>query len=84
MGRAAWLSAGVIIIATKVRWELHDRRWFWAVILLIAVLHLPLVFLVPWTSQWIPAALLFPFCAVDGIAILGIIQVVEKWMAPAI
>ena len=76
--RAGWILSVVIVLAAKVRWELHNRVWFWPTIILISIVHLYAVIAVPWTSKWIPAALIFPFCAVDGIAILGILQLIEK------
>lgn len=81
-GRVAWFSLGMLLIAIKVRWELSSRPWFWATVSMIAVLHMPLVFFVPWTSKWIPAAIMLPFCVVDCLVILGIIQLVERWMTP--
>ena len=81
-GRAAWFLTGVIVIAAKVRWDLHDRGWFWALLTTIATLHLALVISVPWTSKWVPASTIAPFCALEGVAILGLIQLVEKWVEP--
>lgn len=80
-GRAAWFSSFTIILAAKVRWELSRYRWFWATIAATAVLHVPLVLFVPWTAKWIPSFLILPFCVVDGIAILAVIQAVEKRMS---
>jgi len=76
--RAGWILSVVIVLAAKVRWELHDRVWFWPTIILISLVHLYALIAVTWTSKWIPAALIFPFCAVDGIAILWIFQLIEK------
>jgi hypothetical protein len=83
LGRAAWFLTGIILIAAKVRWDLHDRRWFWVLLTGIAIVHVAVVLSISWTSKWVPAAAIAPFCAVDGIAILGIIQLVEKWMEHA-
>lgn len=81
-GRAAWLCLGMLLIAIKVRWELHRHSWFWGTVVLIALAEIPMVVLVPWTSKWIPAIVMLPFCIVDCLAILWAIQTVEKWMAP--
>jgi hypothetical protein len=80
-GRAAWFGAFTIVLATMVRWELRKHNWFWATIAAIVVCHVPLVLYVPWSAHWVPSFLIAPFCVVDGIAILAVIQTVEKRMA---
>lgn len=80
--RAGWLLSGVVIIAAKIRWDLHRKTWFWPTIILISLVHIAAFILVPWTSKWIPAVLIFPFCALDGVAILGILQSMEKLNSP--
>jgi hypothetical protein len=82
-GRAAWFTAFTIVLATKVRWELSRNGWFWATIAAIVLCHVPFVLFVPWTAQWVPSFVIMPFCVIDGIAILAIIQGVEKRMSPA-
>lgn len=82
-GRAAWLCLGMLLIAIKVRWELRSYPWFWGTIALISVVEIPMVMFVPWTSKWIPAIVMLPFCLVDCLAVLWVIQTVEKWMAPS-
>ncbi len=76
--RAGWILSAVVIMAAKVRWDLHNKVWFWPTIALIAFVHAIAIILVPWTSKWIPAVIVFPFCAVDGLAILGILQLMDK------
>ena len=79
-GRAAWFGAFTIVLVTRVRWELRKHRWFWTTIAVIVICHVPLVLYMPWTAHWVPAFLIAPFCVADGIAILAIIQAVEKRM----
>lgn len=76
--RAGWFLSAVIVIAAKVRWELHNRVWFWPTIIIVSLIHLYAIIAVPWTSKWIPAVFIFPVCAADGVAILGILQLIEK------
>lgn len=80
-GRAAALSLGMLAVCAKVRWELHRRTWFWATLAAIAVLHVPLVLYVPWTSQWVPAVVSLPICIADGAVTLWVLRTMEKWMA---
>ena len=77
-GRAGWFLSAVLVIAAKVRWDLQTRVWFWPTIIIIGLVHLYAIIAVPWTSKWIPAVFIFPFCAADGVAILGILQLIEK------
>jgi hypothetical protein len=82
-GRAAWLSTGMILIAIKVRWELKKHVWFWTTIAGIVALHVPLILFFPWTAEWVPAFVIFPFCVVDLVAILTFIQFIEKRVGPS-
>lgn len=79
-GRAAWFGAFTIMLAARARWELKRFRWFWATIALIIFLNVPLILFVPWTAKWIPAFIIGPLCVADGVAIIAIIQAVEKRM----
>ena len=81
-GRAAWIGAGVILIAMKMRWELRKHAWFWLTILCIVGVHVPLVLFVPWTSRWIPAMGILPIGVADIAAIFGCLHIVEKLMSP--
>jgi hypothetical protein len=82
-GRAAWFSAGMILIAVKVRWELRKHVWFWTTLAVIVALHVPLILFVPWTGKWVPAFVILPFCFIDIIVILALIHLVEKQMKPS-
>ena len=82
-GRAAWLGAGMILIAIKVRWELRNYVWFWTTIAVIVALHVPIIQYVPWSGKWVPAFVILPFCFVDIIAILALIHLAEKHMKPS-
>ena len=75
--RAGWLLAGMTTIAVKIRWDLHNRVWFWPTIVLISFVHCYAVISIPWTLRWVPAALIFPFCVADGVAILGSSDAIE-------
>jgi len=76
--RVGWILSAVVIMAAKVRWDLHDRIWFWPTIAVIALVHAVAIIFVTWTSKWLPAAIILPFCALDGVAVLGILQLMEK------
>jgi hypothetical protein len=77
-GFPAALSVLVIAIAIRVRWELSRLPWFWIAVFAIAVIHVPIIWFVPWSTRWIPAFIITPFCIVDLLAILGIFTLVER------
>jgi hypothetical protein len=79
-GRAAWICAGMFLVAIKVRWELRNRLWFWSTIVALLALHIPLILYLPWTSRWIPAVGIFALGVVDCAIILGCIALIEKRM----
>ncbi len=79
-GRAAWFSAAALILATRMRWELHAKRWFWLAIIAVLLIHLPLIFLLRWNSAWAPSFLIFPLFLADFFLDLILIHRVEKYM----
>jgi hypothetical protein len=79
-GRAAWFCAAAIFLAARMRWELHRKSWFWPSIAGVSLLHLPLIFLFPWSAAWFPSFLIFPFFLVDFFLALILIHRVEKFM----
>ncbi len=83
-GRAAMLSAAVIIIAIRSRWDLSHRLWFWITVSIVAGLHVPLVLLTRWPqggyagyALWLPAVL-------DFAVVYGFIKVAERIVQPNI
>jgi len=79
-GLPASLCAAVIVAAIWWRWDLRDRPWFWGTVIAIVALHIPLILFVHWTTRWIPAAISNPFCIVDGLLILGIFNLGERYI----
>ncbi len=48
MGLAISIVLGVMMVAIKTRWYLREHVWFWAAIVLIFALHVPLFLRVRW------------------------------------
>jgi len=46
---------GVLGFAIVFKRELRRYARFWITMTIIAALHLPLIWFVPWTSGWVPA-----------------------------
>ena len=71
-------SALVIGIAVTIKWKLRRHPWFWITVTTVVALHILLILLVPWTTRWIPALVVTPFCIVDLIVVLAIFKCVER------
>lgn len=73
------LVLGLAIIAVKLRWRLRKHGWFWATIVLILALHVPLLFLVHWPKSNVPTiAYSLPLGIVDFLLISGALGLAEK------
>ena len=42
------------MLAVKVRWNLRKHIWFWAVVVFVLALHVPLFFVVRWPQGNLP------------------------------
>lgn len=78
IGRTAGLSLGVVLLAVRLRWNLRKQYWFWVVVVLMALLHLPLILAVNWPEYVIPGIALLPIAALDLFVILGVIRLAER------
>jgi len=86
MGRSVFIVLGMTMLTIRVRWDLRRRFWFWAVIVLVLALHVPLLFLVPWPQGyhgWLPAIGTLPIGIADVLIILGVVRFVEKVIVKA-
>jgi hypothetical protein len=79
MGLAVFIVLGMIMFAIKVRWKLRRYVWFWATIVLILALHVPLFYLVRWPQGNLPTlAYTLPIGIADFFIILGAVGLAEK------
>ena len=79
MGLAACIVLGMIMVAIKLRWNLRRHLWFWATIVFILALHVPLVFMVRWPQGRGPTLFYtMPIGIVDFFIILGAVGLAEK------
>lgn len=77
-GRAAWVSAGMIALAARLVWDLKRRAWFWVTIAIIAILHIPVILLIPWGRETLSYVALLPLGLLDLGINYGIIRLVEN------
>ena len=61
-----------------IRWDLRRRVWFWATVATLAVLHALLIWNIPWTSKWVPAAAFAGMCSIDFVLMLWVLAALER------
>jgi hypothetical protein len=82
MALAACIVLGLIIIAIKIRWHLRKHVWFWAIIIVILALHIPLVLMVRWPQGSAPTLFYtMPLGIADFIIILGAVGLGERFFS---
>ena len=78
----AVIVLGVIVLAIKLRWHLRKHLWFWATIVVLLAIHIPLVFIVRWPQGSLPTRFYTaPIGIVDFFIILVAIDTVEKFFS---
>jgi len=83
MGLTVCIVSGMIILAIKIRWNLRKHVWFWATIIFILALHVPLFFIVRWPQGNVPTlAYTLPVGIADFVIILGAVGLAEKFFSP--
>lgn len=70
----------ILSLLIALRWKLKRHMWFWAVMLIIAILHALLIWYVPWTTKWVPAIAIAVIDSVDFCIVLWILAGVGKLM----
>lgn len=80
LARPSLLTAAIIVLTIIMRWKLKRHVWFWLTTIIFAVLHVPLILFVPWTTKWIPAFVIIPIGIADLYVLLWVLSVVGKFM----
>ena len=84
MGLTVCIVLGMIMLAIKIRWNLRKHVWFWATIVFILALHVPLFFIVRWPQGKVPTlAYTLPIGIADFLIILGAVGAAEKFFSKA-
>jgi hypothetical protein len=74
------VTSAALGLAIAIKWELRRLAWFWITMSLLAALHVPLLLLVPWTSNWVPAPVLAVVGFVDCIVMLVVLNTIARSM----
>jgi hypothetical protein len=79
MGLTACIVLGMIMLAIKIRWNLRKHIWFWAIIVFVLTIQVPLVFVVRWPQGHLPTLFYtMPIGIADFLIIQWVVGVVEK------
>ena len=82
MGLAACIVLGMVMLAIKFRWHLRKHLWFWATIVVLLAIHIPLVFIVRWPQGSLPTRFYtVPIGIIDFFITLVAIDTVEKFFS---
>jgi len=79
-GLVAYISVGAIVISAWMRQDLNERVWYWATMVIIGLLHVPLIILVPWPNGSYSRAMLLPLALLDFAFVYNLIKLAEKVM----
>ena len=60
-----------------LKWGLRGQPLFWATIAALAAIHAMLIWCIPWTSDWVPAAAIAVISSIDFAAMLWTLAAVE-------
>jgi len=82
MGLTVCIVLGMIMLAIKIRWNLRKHVWFWATIVFILALHVPLFFVVRWSHGNLPTIFYtMPIGIADFLIISGALWLAEKFLS---
>lgn len=82
LARPACLAIGAAAMAVRQKWEYHNRRWFWAVVAGVILMHLPILVYFVFPNRWIPAVLLMAFALADYVVMIVAIRIAAKRFEP--
>jgi hypothetical protein len=82
IGLTVFVVLGMAIFAIKLHWDLRKHIWFWATIVIILALHVPLLPMVRWPQGNVSVR---PYVLLAGIAdfviIWGALELADKLFA---
>ena len=82
MGLAVCLVFGVILVAIKFSWNLRKHTWYWAIIVFILALHVPLVAIVRLPQGSVPIIVYaMPLGIADYLIISGAVRLAQRFFS---
>jgi hypothetical protein len=59
---------------------LRRRWWFWAVVVLVLALHVPVILMIKWPDRWVSRFALLPIGLADMLVTVGVVRFVQKFI----
>lgn len=79
LGFTTCIVLGVFIVTVRFRWGLRRHAWFWATVILMLALNVPLLFIVRWPQSSLPAVVYaFPLAVVDLLVVMSALSLAER------
>ena len=77
-GEIIWLVVTVTALFVRVRWNLRGQPWFWAVLVIYALAHAPLLWWNPLQGKHVVGAAIVPFMFLDYSVLYGVVFLTGK------
>ena len=84
MAISTFFCIGIVVFAAILKWHLRQFVWFWAVLLVVSALQVPIIANFRWPAHSVHGVTLLPFFVVGLLIVLGIIRLVESLMTAKI
>jgi hypothetical protein len=79
MGLSVVIVLGMIVMAVRLHWDMRKHVWFWAVVVIVFLLHLPLFVILRWPQGNTPTiTYAMPFGVVGFGIVFGALEVAER------
>jgi len=79
LGLNIYICLFVNAIAVRTHWELRKYFSFWAVMVLVLALEVPVILMAKWPHGWVPGAALLPIALAGYLVATGAIHLLEKF-----
>ena len=76
--RPVMVAVVATTLAALMRRQSYRQIWFWSILLFAAALQTGAILLIPWGTRWVPAAVLTPYCVVDLLMILAMLDLAKR------
>lgn len=80
LGVSIALCLAMNFLAVGICWDLRRRWWFWAVVVLVLALHVPVILMIKWPDWWVSRFALLPIGLADMLVTVGVVRFVEKFI----
>jgi hypothetical protein len=84
LGLNVGICLGIALLVIRIYWNLRTQIWFWVIIVLLLILHVPLVLKVQWPHVWVPRIALLPIGLADLFIYVGAIKFVERFIVKSL